>query len=101
MEGGYKLVDIREPYRGGVKMIQREFYTQRKDGVKLYRTYSDAGMMIRQNETGVEYAEAIDVEGAPYTYTETETPIETPQMTTEERLQDAETALGIIFGEAE
>ena len=82
-------------------MIQRTFYTQRKDGVKLYRTYSDAGMMIRQNETGVEYAEAVDVADAPYTYTETETPIETPEMTTEERLQDAETALGIIFGEAE
>ena len=82
-------------------MIQREFYTQRKDDVKLYRTYSDAGMMIRQNETGVEYAEAIDVEGTSYTYTETETPIETPEMTTEERLQDAETALGIIFGEAQ
>ena len=45
-------------------MIQREFYTQRKDGVKLYRTYSDAGMMIRQNETGAEYADAIDVDGA-------------------------------------
>lgn len=101
MEGSYKLVDIREPYCGGVKMIQREFYIQRKDGVKLYRTYSDAGMMIRQNETGVEYTEAIDVEGAPYTYTETETQIETPEMTTEERLQDAETALGIMFGEAE
>ena len=82
-------------------MIQREFYTQRKDGVKLYRTYSDAGMIIRQNETGLEYTEAIDVEGAPYTYMETETPIETPEMTTEERLQDAETALGIMFGEAE
>ena len=82
-------------------MIQREFYTQCKDGVKLYRTYSDAGMMLRQNETSVEYAEAIDVEGASYTYTETETPIETPEMTTEERLQDAETALGIMFGEAE
>ena len=82
-------------------MIQREFYTQRKDGVKLYRTYSDAGMMIQQIETGVEYTEAIDVEGAPYTYTETETQIETPEMTTEERLQDAETALGIMFGEAE
>ena len=67
-------------------MIQREFYTQRKDGVKLYRTYSDAGMMIRQNETGVEYTEAIDVEGAPYTYTETETLIETPEMTDEEYL---------------
>ncbi len=49
----------------------------------------------------MEYAEAIDVEGAPYTYTETETPIEPPEMTTEERLQDAETALGIMFGEAE
>ena len=80
-------------------MIQREFDTQRKDGVKLYRTYSDIGMMIRQNETGAEYAEAIDVEGAQYIYTETETPIETPEMTTEERLQDAETALGIMFGE--
>lgn len=80
-------------------MIQREFYTQRKDDVKLYRTYSDIGMMIRQNETGVEYAEAIDVEGAPYTYTETETPIETLEMTDEERLQDAETALGIMFGQ--
>ena len=82
-------------------MIQREFYTQRKDSVKLYRTYSDAGMMIHQNETGIEYAEAIDVDGTSYTYTETETPIEMPEMTTEERLQDAETALGVIFGEAE
>ena len=82
-------------------MIQREFYTQRKDDAKLYRTYSDAGMMIWQNETGAEYAEASDVEGSPYTYAETETPIETPEMTTEERLQDAEMALGIMFGETE
>ena len=67
-------------------MIQREFYKQRKDGVKLYRTYSDAGMMIRQNETGVDYSEAIDVEGAPYTYTETETPIETPEIVREENI---------------
>lgn len=59
-------------------MVVREFYTQRKDGVKLYRTYSDAGMMIRQNETGVEYAEAIDVEGASYTYTETADKISVP-----------------------
>ena len=57
-------------------MIIREFHSTRKDGVNLYRTYSDANMMILQNETGVEYEEAIDVEGAPYTYTETETPIE-------------------------
>lgn len=65
-------------------MIQREFYTQRKDEVKLYRTYSDAGMMIQQNETGVEYAEAIDVENAAYTYTETETPVEKPELINKE-----------------
>lgn len=73
-------------------MIQREFYTQRKDGVKLYRTYSDAEMMIRQNETGVEYAEAIDVEGAAYTYTETEMPVEKPELTAEEMLTELEAA---------
>ena len=80
-------------------MIQKEFYKQRKDGVKLYRTYSDAEMMIQQNETGIEYAEAIDVEGTEYTYTETEMPVGTQELTTEERLKDAETALGIMFGE--
>ena len=49
-------------------------------------------MMIQQNETGVEYAEAIDVESASYTYTETETSIETPEMTTEEMLAELEAA---------
>lgn len=87
-------------------MIQREFYTQRKDGVKLYRTYSDAGMMIRQNETGAEYAEAIDVEGASYTYTETETRIPAEEAAEDTdalraRLADAETAAKILLGEAE
>lgn len=57
-------------------MIIREFYETRDDGVKLYRTYSDEGFYILQNETGAEYSEAIDVENAPYTYTETDKPIE-------------------------
>lgn len=61
-------------------MIVKEFYRQRKDGVNLYRTYSDCGMMILQNETGVEYSEAIDVEGTPYTYSESDKPIETNEM---------------------
>ena len=60
-------------------MIQREFYTQRKDGVKLYRTYSDAGMMIRQDQTGAVFDEAVDVENAPYTYTETDEPVVEPE----------------------
>lgn len=73
-------------------MIVREFYRTRKDGVSLYRTYSDAGYLIRQTQTGAEYTEAIDVTDAPYTYTETETPIKTPEMTTEEMLAELEAA---------
>lgn len=57
-------------------MIVREFHSTRKDGVNLYRTYSDIGNYIVQNETGIEYAEAVDVEGAPYTYSETDKKIE-------------------------
>ena len=57
-------------------MIITEYYTTRKDGVVLNRTYSDAGFYIIQNETGIEYSEAVDVEGAPYTYSETDKPVE-------------------------
>ena len=58
--------------------------TKEINGVMYAYTYSDSGFMIERD--GVEYAEAINVEGAPYTYTETETPIETPEMTDEEYL---------------
>ena len=59
--------------------IVREFYRTREDGVNLYRTYSDEGFYIRQLPTGVEYSEAIDIETAPYTYEETDKPIETEE----------------------
>ena len=58
-------------------MIVTEYFMTRKDGVVLNRTYSDEGFYIIQNETGIKYSEAVDVEGAPYTYTETDEPIET------------------------
>lgn len=48
----------------------------RFDGVALYRTFSDAGFRIRQVETNVVYDDAVDVDGAPYTYEETDEPIE-------------------------
>lgn len=57
-------------------MIVREFYTQRKDGVNLYRTYSDANKYIKKVGTNEEYSEAIDIEGAPYEYVETDKDIE-------------------------
>ena len=57
-------------------MIQRKYYKTRKDGVNLYKTYSTENLYIRQIETGIEYSEAIDVENIPYTYEETDRPIE-------------------------
>ena len=57
-------------------MIQREFYKTRKDGVNLFKTYSTENLYIHQVETGNIYSEAIDVENAPYTYEETDIPIE-------------------------
>lgn len=45
------------------------------DNKTLVRTYSDANKYIRQNETGIEYIEAIDIPGK-FTYTETDKEIE-------------------------
>ena len=64
------------------------YYMTRLDGVELYRFAApnvkneETGefwapkFKIRQDQTGIEYDEAIDVEGAPYTYTETDIPAE-------------------------
>ena len=57
-------------------MIVKEFYKTRYDGVKLYRTYSNSNVYIKQVETGNIYAEAIDVENAAFTYVETDKQIE-------------------------
>ena len=57
-------------------MIVREFYLTRQDGVNLFRTYSDENKYIRKVGTNEEYSEAIDIEGAPYTYEETDREIE-------------------------
>lgn len=65
-------------------MIVKELFKTRADGVNLYRAYSDDGKKLLQNETGNIYDEAIDVEGAPYTYTESDEEIE---MTAEEALE--------------
>lgn len=40
---------------------------------RLVRHYSDENKMILQVETGIEYAEAVDVIPCRYTYVETET----------------------------
>ena len=45
-------------------------------GWVLVKTYSDTGMMIRQDETGDLYSEAVDPQFAGRTYTETDITIE-------------------------
>ena len=72
-------------------MVRTEFYRVREDGVNLYKTYSDANMMIRQDQTGTLYEEAIDIENRGYTYTETDTPIPSEEIPDEQ-------ALNIIMG---
>ena len=57
-------------------MIVREYFMTRKDGVKLYKAYSDQNKYIRKIGTEEEYDIAIDIENAPYIYEETEKEIE-------------------------
>ena len=61
-------------------MIVREYFMTRKDGVKLYKTYSDQNKYIRKVGTDEEYDLAIDIENAPYTYEETEKEIESVEV---------------------
>lgn len=59
-------------------MILRQFYETREDGVNLYITFSDEGMMIEKKSTSKRkelYRTAIDVESANFEYVETDTPI--------------------------
>ena len=77
------------------------FYMTRSDGVKLFRfavpntktgdNWDKPQFKIRQDQTGILYDEAIDVENAPYTYTETDIPAESeavPQPETDLTVND-------------
>lgn len=72
--------------------IITEFYKTRRDGVNLYRTYSDAGRTVVR-EDGAVFAEAVDVENSGHTYTEGDY-LPDEELTAEE-------ALAIITGGAD
>ena len=59
--------------------------------------YSDAGMMIRQIETGILYEDAVDILPCRFTYEETDVPIEVEE-DSEENLADL---ARILLGEAD
>ena len=63
-------------------MIQIEYLN---DGT-LIKHYSDAGYMLLQNETGIKYADPVDVVPCRYTYTETDELIEGDEEITNEEL---------------
>ena len=57
-------------------MVIREYFNTRKDGVVLYRTYSDTGLKIQKVGTDEVYDEAIDIQGSSYEYIETTKTVE-------------------------
>lgn len=57
-------------------MIQKEYFRTRKDGVKLFKSYSDENKYIRKVGTEEIYATAVDVENANFEYEETDKVIE-------------------------
>lgn len=57
-------------------MVVKEFDSKREDGVNLYKSYSDAGFCIQKVGTDEIYDAAIDIEGAPFEYVETDQRIE-------------------------
>lgn len=70
-------------------MIKEEMLTP-----QIVRHYSDAGMKIRQVETGNIYDDAADIIPCRYTYEETDEPIEETEATADE-------VLDILTGESE
>jgi hypothetical protein len=65
-------------------MVTRNYFRTREDGVKLYKTESDSGFYILQNETNRKYEVAIDVENSGYTYSETDEKIKKDEESSDE-----------------
>lgn len=63
-------------------VIKQEPYVNSKGKIfsNLVRHYSDSGKILIQNETGIEYEEAIDVVPLVFTYSESEKMIETGEI---------------------
>ena len=65
----------------------------------LIKHYSDKKVMLLQNETGAKYSAPVDLVPCPYTYTETDEPIEEEEEMNE--TEEKATAYDIITGAVE
>jgi hypothetical protein len=87
------------------------YYMTRTDGVKLYRfavpntktgdEWDSPQFKIRQDQTGKLYDEAIDVENAPYTYTETDIPIDIDPAPINEEMRQKSEAFDYLTGRSD
>jgi len=59
----------------------------------LIKHYSDKGFLLLQNETGLKYADPVDIVPCPYTYTETDELDEAEEFTGEEFMRIVEEVL--------
>ena len=76
-------------------MIKTEYLN---DGT-LIKHYSDTGFMLLQVETGIKYADPVDVVPCGYTYEETDEPIDVG--TRDETVEDYKAALQVLGVETE
>ena len=66
----------------------------------LIKHYSDKGVMLLQNETGIMYSDPVDIYPCPFTYSETDIPVEGDgEEITEEQVKAL--AYDIIIGVSE
>jgi hypothetical protein len=68
-----------------------------RDGT-LIKHYSDKGVLLLQNETGAKYADPVDIYPCPFTYSETDEPIETEEETEMTETEQKAVAYDIITG---
>ena len=60
----------------------------------LIKHYSDKGVLLLQQETGLKYADPVDVVPCAYTYIETNEPVEKDIDSNEATISDYQDALG-------
>ena len=78
-------------------MIKTEFLN---DGT-LIKHYSDAGFMLLQVETGIKYADPVDVVPCRYTYEETAELIEAEEIGDTSEIEEKAKAYDILMGVVE
>ncbi len=79
-------------------MLRQE--TTQINGKDFIHTWSDANMYIRQIETNILYSDAVDISPCPYTYEESNQPIEMDEGEGSSN-QEYKEAFDILVGEGE